>query len=155
MIEPHCTNFRITTASFRVSRYLGILQQILIRKLTIVLQNRKSPKISDTRKFAVITLKVEQDHRWRFLRVMHPNDAMGIANSVDPEQSDLGLHCLPRKFAAITLKFEQDGISLEYWWVCTVCPDLSVLKLRKSMVILIREAGLLPIYTLWTSLFVI
>ena len=27
---------------------------------------------------------------------MHPNDAEGIANSVDPEQSILGLHCLPR-----------------------------------------------------------
>ena len=29
---------------------------------------------------------------------MHPKDAAGIANSVDPdqEQSDLGLHCLPR-----------------------------------------------------------
>ena len=32
---------------------------------------------------------------------MHPKDAEGIANSVDPdqtarEQSDLDLHCLPR-----------------------------------------------------------
>ena len=30
---------------------------------------------------------------------MSPNDANGMANSVDPvqtEQSDLGLHCLPR-----------------------------------------------------------
>ena len=27
---------------------------------------------------------------------MSPKDAGGIANSVDPEQSDLGLHCLPR-----------------------------------------------------------
>ena len=24
------------------------------------------------------------------------NDADGIANNVDPDQSDLGLHCLPR-----------------------------------------------------------
>ena len=56
----------------------------------------KNPKISDIRKFAVITLKVEQ----LFLRVMHPKDAEGIANSIDPdqleEQSDQGLHCLPR-----------------------------------------------------------
>ena len=44
---------------------------------------RKNPKISDTGKFAVITLKVEQD-------------AERLANSVDPDQSDLGLHCLPR-----------------------------------------------------------
>ena len=27
---------------------------------------------------------------------MHPKDADGMTNSVDPEQSDLGLHCLPR-----------------------------------------------------------
>ena len=26
---------------------------------------------------------------------MHPKDAAGIANSVDLDQSDLGLHCLP------------------------------------------------------------
>ena len=58
---------------------------------------RKNPKISDTWKFVVITLKVEQDGL--FLGVMHPEDAAGIANSVDPDetaQSDLGLHCLPR-----------------------------------------------------------
>ena len=41
------------------------------------------PKISDTRKFAVITLKVEQDG----FSLMHPNDAEGIANSVDPDQT--------------------------------------------------------------------
>ena len=31
---------------------------------------------------------------------MHPKDAARISNSVDPdqEQSDLGLHCLPRPF---------------------------------------------------------
>ena len=53
---------------------------------------RKNPNISDTRKFIV---KVEQDGV--SLRVMHPKDAAGIANSVDPDQqSDLGLHCLPR-----------------------------------------------------------
>ena len=35
---------------------------------------------------------------WLYFRIMRPNDADGIANSVDPdqEQSDLGLHCLPR-----------------------------------------------------------
>ena len=27
---------------------------------------------------------------------MHPKDADRMANSVDPEQSDLGLHCLLR-----------------------------------------------------------
>ena len=40
---------------------------------------------------------------WLYHRKMGPNDAEGIANSVDPDQtapleehSDLGLHCLPR-----------------------------------------------------------
>ena len=37
---------------------------------------RKNRKISDTRIFAVITLKV-----------MHPKDAEEIANSVDPDQT--------------------------------------------------------------------
>ena len=46
---------------------------------------RKIPKISDTRTFAVITLKVEQDGV--SLRVMHPKDVEGIANSVDPDQT--------------------------------------------------------------------
>ena len=46
---------------------------------------RKNPKISDTQKFAVITLKVDQDGF--SLKVMHPKDAEGIANSVDPDQT--------------------------------------------------------------------
>ena len=47
---------------------------------------------------------------WLYDKVMSPNDAdgmansvdpvqtapQGVANSVDPDQSDLGLHCLPR-----------------------------------------------------------
>ena len=33
---------------------------------------------------------------WLYHRVMSPKDADKMANSVDPEQSDLGLHCLPR-----------------------------------------------------------
>ena len=32
---------------------------------------------------------------WLYHRVMSPNDADGMANSVDPDQTDLGLHCLP------------------------------------------------------------
>ena len=39
---------------------------------------------------------------------MHPKDAEGIANSVDPDQTaplgaDLGLHCLPRPVCPKTL----------------------------------------------------
>ena len=40
---------------------------------------------------------------WLYHTVMSPNDADGMAKSVDPDQtaplgagSDLGLHCLPR-----------------------------------------------------------
>ena len=52
----------------------------------------------------------------------------------------------PKKFVVITLKFELCGYTIEYWvqtmhtewqdqtapliWVCTVCPGLSVRKLR-------------------------
>ena len=44
---------------------------------------RKNPEISDTGKFIVITLKIEQDG----LSLEHPKDAEGIANSVDPDQT--------------------------------------------------------------------
>ena len=59
---------------------------------TVNFLNIRTPK-----KFVVITLKFELYHR-----VMSPNDADGMANSVDPDplgavwQSDLGLHCLPQ-----------------------------------------------------------
>ena len=43
------------------------------------------PKNLDTRKFAVITLKVEQGGFT--LRAMRPKGAEGIANSVDPDQT--------------------------------------------------------------------
>ena len=70
--------------------------------LQIVSNYHKFPKYSDTKKFVVITLKVEQNGV--SLRVIHPKDAEGIANSVDPDQSDLGLHCLPRPVCPKTLK---------------------------------------------------
>ena len=37
------------------------------------------------------------------LRVFRQKDANGIANSEDPDQSDLGLHCLPRPVCPKTL----------------------------------------------------
>ena len=55
---------------------------------------RKTPKISDTPKLCCNHLKSWT--RWLFLRVMHPKDAEGTANNVDPDQTALGLHCLPR-----------------------------------------------------------
>ena len=59
---------------------------------------KKNPKNSDTRKYPEIGTVSFYD------RVMGPKDADGMANSVDPdqEQSDLGLHCLPRPFCLKT-----------------------------------------------------
>ena len=48
---------------------------------------------------------------WLYHRVTSPNDADGMANSVDPDQTATLI------------------------WVCTVCPDLSVRKLRNITVI--------------------
>ena len=57
---------------------------------------RKFPQYSDTQKICCIHSKIWTV--WLYYRVMSSNDADGMANSVDPdqEQSDLGLHCLPR-----------------------------------------------------------
>ena len=67
---------------------------------------RKNPKISDTQKVCCNHPKIWT--RWLYHRVMHPKDAARIANSVDSRSSLI--------------------------WVCTVCPDLSVWKLRINMV---------------------
>ena len=65
---------------------------------------RKFPKYSDTQTICSNHSKILT--MWLYHRVMSPNDADGMANSIDPdqtaprllllEQSDLGLHCLPR-----------------------------------------------------------
>ena len=66
-------------------------------------QYRKFPKYSDTQKICCNHSKIWT--MWLYHRVMSPNDADGMAYSVDPDQT-----------API--------------WVCTVCPGLSVRKLR-------------------------
>ena len=57
---------------------------------------RKFPKYSDTQKICCNHSKIWT--MWLYHRVMSPNDADGMANSVDPDQTapDLGLHCLFR-----------------------------------------------------------
>ena len=56
---------------------------------------RKFPKYSDTQKICYNHSKIWT--MWLYHRVVSPNDADGMANSVDPdEQSDLNLHCSPR-----------------------------------------------------------
>ena len=62
----------------------------------------KFPKYSDTQKICCNHSNIWT--MWLYHRVMSPNDADGMANSVDPDQTAL-------------------------IWVCTVCPGLSVQKL--------------------------
>ena len=60
---------------------------------------------------------------WLYHRVMNPNDADGMANSVNPDQT-APLSCF-----------------------CTVCPDLPVRKLRNITVcILDLELGFVGVY---------
>ena len=67
---------------------------------------RKVPKFSDARKLCCNLPKIQTMRP--NLSVFHLKDANGIANSEDPdqtaprEQSDLGLHCLPRPFCPKT-----------------------------------------------------
>ena len=68
---------------------------------------RKFPKYSDTPKICyhskILTM-------WLYHRVMSPNDTDGMTNNVDPdqtEQSDLGLHCLPRHICPKTVRYSK------------------------------------------------
>ena len=54
----------------------------------VVRSTVKTVNIRTPQKFAIIILKFEQDGFYQ--RVMHPKDATGIANSVDPDQTALG-----------------------------------------------------------------
>ena len=70
----------------------------------------KFPKYSDTPKICsnhskILTMRL-------YNRVMSPNDADGMANSADPDQT------APDQRSSLI-------------WVCTVCPGISVQKLRK------------------------
>ena len=72
---------------------------------------RKIPTISDTRKFAVITLKVEQD-------------GFSLEKCIQKMQREL-----QTVYTLIRLLLTDCSRS-SLIWVCTVCPDLSVRKLR-------------------------
>ena len=71
---------------------------------------RKNPQNSDTGKICCYHSKIWK--RWLYHWVMHPKDADGNVSSVDPDQSLV--------------------------WIYTVCPDLSVWKLRTVTVILFQ-----------------
>ena len=70
---------------------------------------RKFPKYSDTQNICCNHSKIWTMWLYDTVHVMSPNDADGIANSVDPDQT------APRSSLI---------------WVCTVCPGISVRKLR-------------------------
>ena len=77
---------------------------------------RKVPKFSDSRKLYCNLPKIQT--KTPSLWVFRHKDANGIANSEDPdqtapkEQSDLGLHCLPRPICPKTL--DHYGTLLHY-----------------------------------------
>ena len=55
---------------------------------------RKNPKNSDIRKICCNHPKIRTTRLYHIVMLL--KDAGGIANSVDPVQTALGLHCLPR-----------------------------------------------------------
>ena len=65
-----------------------------VKNTNFVKYYRKFPKYFDTQKICCNHSKIWT--MWLYHRVMSPNDADGMANSVDPDQTDLGLHCLLR-----------------------------------------------------------
>ena len=70
----------------RPRRYwVSVLKWVGWLRWSFVAEYRKFPKCSDTQKICCYYPKSWT--RWLFLRVMHPKDAEGIANSVDPDQT--------------------------------------------------------------------
>ena len=85
----------LTISSAPIAAPKTVVIFISIRnKIHFTVLLNKFPKYSDTQSICCNRSKIWT--MWLYHRVMSPNDADGMANSVDPEQSDLGLHCLPR-----------------------------------------------------------
>ena len=79
-------------------------------------------KIRTPKKFAVITIKIWT--RWLCHRVLHPLDADGIANSVDPDQTaPLGAGAVWSGSALFAQAYLSENLgSLRY--VLNLCPNL-------------------------------
>ena len=81
----------------------------MTRLSSIIHIYRIVPKFSDASKHCCNLPKIQPTRS--NLRVFFQKDANGIANSEDPdqtapeEQSDLGLHCLPRSICPKTLRY--------------------------------------------------
>ena len=88
----------------------------LIFAKNIDFEYHKVPKFSDARKLCCNLPKIQT--KKPNLRLFCQKDVNGIANSVDPdqtapkEQSDLGLHCLPRPICPKT--YDHYGYSFSY-----------------------------------------
>ena len=86
---------------------------------------RKFPKYSDTQKNCCYHSKIWT--MWLYHRVTSPNDADGMANGTDPDQTAP----LGAVWSGKQCKPWSDCSSRNCLiWLCTVCPGLSVRKLR-------------------------
>ena len=115
-MEWQIVQTQIRLLLFRSSLIWVAFLAVNFEKLHFLTQDsnyRKTPKFSDARKLCCNLPKIQTKRP--NLRVFRQNDANGIANSEDPDPT------------------AQEGSSLI--WVCTVCPDLSVRKLRVIMVV--------------------
>ena len=84
-----------------------------MRRLVTVTQHiRKFPKYTDNQTLCCNHSRIWT--MWLYHRVMSPNDADWMANSVDPDQT------------------------APLIWFCTVCPGISVRKLRIVMIVLLK-----------------
>ena len=129
--------------SCRGSNYL-VYMQLVTRSITLLcpICYRKTPKHSDTPKICCNHPKIWT--RWLYRRVMHPNDAAGIANSVDPDQTApliwvytvyLGLSV--RKLRIITVFRHSNSTKLKRLFCFFLSVSVSFLFLR----LLILERG--------------
>ena len=89
-VKPHCSNLRIITAIFLYSFFCRIFTVnydffFCLCSSVANLSYCKFPKYSDTQKICCNHSKIWT--MWLYHRVMSPNDADGMANSVDPDQT--------------------------------------------------------------------
>ena len=102
---------------------------------------RKFPRYSDTQKICCNHFKIWT--MWLYHRVMSPNDADGMANSVDPDQNGsalLALTYLSKNLGSLWYffaksLFSEENFYTEYYFSSSVCgqslimiPYLRVLK---------------------------
>ena len=115
---------------------------------------RKFPKYLDTtQKFYCNHSKIWTT--WLYHRVMSPNDADGMANSVDlllEEQSDLGLHYLPRRICPKTYLYSLRYIlqlSTNYSMIKPYCSNFWIITATVSDCVRTQILPYIPIFRLY------